>query len=184
MPRAFTVASMVYLFMGFPVQADVLSGEREIALLTEAGEKIVIGTVHFEPAGEQVTYSIRWEEGPYNDHFLSMRPFRCLEGPTKHWCYIDYPYPIQRVVSPDNLTDLEYDLLFLHKGATEYGINMWNGVYYRLTYEDDRLTGTIHEMDMDVLSAPPASGNLRPINASDLHETDPEEHWLPRVVIE
>ena len=74
--------------------------------------------------------------------------------------------------------------LSLWKGSTEYGINMWNGAYYKLGEDDGRLIGTLHEMDMDVLSAPPDAGNLRPLEAKHLHESDPDGHWLPRMVIE
>ena len=120
----------------------------------------------------------------YGDHFLSMRPFKCLEGKAKYWCRVPYPYENRHVVSAGDLTDLEYDLLFLWKGATEYGINMWNGVYYRLEIEGTRLVGRLHEVDMDPLGVPPEAGNLRPIVAKDLHEADPDGHWLPVLVIE
>lgn len=144
------------------------------------GVQIKIATIAVEGDGD---YSIAMEDAPFSDHFLSMRPFRCLEGPKKHWCHVPYPYDINRNVEAD-LTDLEYDFLFIWKGATEYGINMWNGVYYKLAEEDGRLVGTLHEMDMDLLSAPPEAGNLRPLKATDLHESDPDSHWLPRMVIE
>ena len=57
-------------------------------------------------------------------------------------------------------------------------------VYYRLTEDEAGLTGILHEMNMDILSAPPDAGNLRPIQPDDLHESDPDSHWLPRLVIE
>ena len=122
--------------------------------------------------------------GPFEDHFLSMRPFRCLEGPERHWCHVPYPYEIERNIS-DTLTDLEYDFLFIWKGATEYGINMWNGVYYKLEAEPSgRLVGVLHELDMNLLSVPPEDGVTRPLKPGDLHESEPESHWLPRMIIE
>ncbi|AHD11622.1 hypothetical protein PhaeoP75_03949 (plasmid) [Phaeobacter gallaeciensis] len=39
-------------------------------------------------------------------------------------------------------------------------------------------------MNMDVLSAPPDQGVLRPLKPADLHESDPESHWLPQLIIE
>lgn len=173
-----------YLIAALSAMAGPLDGTKEISLLDSEGGRIVIGTVTFTPEGDARAYKIEWAEAPFSDHFLSMRPFRCLEGPAKHWCQVPYPYENNHRVSAGDLTDLEYDLLFLHKGATEYGIDMWNGVYYRLSQDGDRLTGTLHEMDMGQLSAPPEGGNLRPITEKDLHESDPESHWLPRVVIE
>ena len=70
------------------------------------------------------------------------------------------------------------------KNANDYGINIWNGVYYKIDEVDGTLIGALHEMDMDTLSAPPSQGVLRPLQAKDLHESDPDSHWLPRLVIE
>ena len=112
-----------------------------------------------------------------------MRPFKCLEGSTKYWCRVPYPYENRRLVTADDLTDLEYDLLFIWKGATEYGINMWNGVYYQLRTDGSVIIGALNEMDMDKLSAPPDDGNLRPIREVDLEPGEPESHWLPKLLI-
>ncbi len=61
---------------------------------------------------------------------------------------------------------------------------MWNGVYYQFEDEGGRLTGVPHEMDMDVIAAPPEDGTLRPITDDMLDEGDPDSDWLPRLVIE
>ncbi len=143
-------------------------------------DRIAIATVTI---ADDQSYRIDMIDAAFSDHFLSMRPFKCLEGPGKHWCHVPYPYDIKRNISAD-LTDLEYDLMFVWKDADEYGINMWNGVYYRLTRTDGRLTGALMEMDMDLLSAPPPAGELRPLRAQDLHKSDPDGHWLPRLIIE
>lgn len=164
----------------------VPSGRRTVSLLDADGRRTVVADIDIsEPAADGVsTYVIEWRKQSFTDHFLSMRPFKCLEGPTKHWCRVPYPYEIKREIRDGDLTDIEYDLLFLWKGAGEYGINMWNGVYYRLERDGDRLIGRIHEMDMDKLGAPPAAGELRPIREVDLEEGDVDSHWLPTVVIE
>ena len=144
------------------------------------GTRIQIAEIDLAEDGR---YSVTMAEAPFTDHFLSMRPFRCLEGPAKHWCHVPYPYEITRQIG-DDLTDLEYDFLFLWKGATEYGINMWNGVYYVLEDDNGRLVGALHEIDMDILSAPPDTGNLRPVEAKHLEPGEPDSHWLPVLVIE
>lgn len=161
-----------------------LEGARQIYLVSGAGDRIRIGEVRFAPVADGADYTIAWNEAGFADYFLSMRPFRCIEGPDKLWCHVPYPYTIRRHVSADDLTDLEYDLLFLWKPAGAYGIDLWNGVYYRLTVQGDRIVGTINEMDMGMLAAPPADGSLRPVLHEDLYEADPESHWLPKVVIE
>lgn len=157
------------------------SAETQLVFLeTQQGERIQIATLNVTPSG---AYDVEMEEDPFSDHFLSMRPFKCLEGPAKHWCHVPYPYEIKRNIS-EALTDLEYDFLFVWKNANDYGINMWNGVYYKFQDADGSLTAILHEMDMDSLSAPPPAGELRPVRSSDLHESEPESHWLPRLVIE
>ena len=154
---------------------------RSVYLEPATGDRIKIAEIMVE---DNRDYRVTMAEEPFRDHFLSMRPFRCLEGSRKHWCHVPYPYENARNIGTD-LTDLEYDFLFLWKDATDYGINMWNGVYYRLEADDTgRLVGALHEMDMDLLSAPPDAGVLRPLRPGDLHESDPDSHWLPRMIIE
>lgn len=158
----------------------VRAEERTVFLEDNEGARIAVATLDVAADG---TYALRLDERAFTDHFLSMRPFKCLEGPDKHWCHVPYPYEIRRDLSAD-LVDLEYDFLFLWKGATDYGIDTWNGIYYRLEEDGDRLTGTLHELDLGELAVPPAAGDLRPIMAKDLHEAEPESHWLPRLVVE
>ncbi|MDJ0994050.1 MAG: hypothetical protein QNI90_10775 [Dinoroseobacter sp.] len=177
-------SAIVSVVAGPAVAAGPLEGEKSIRLLEPDGTAHTVGQVLFTPEGETVSYTVTWDEAQFGDHFLSMRPFKCLEGREKYWCQVPYPYDINRQVSADDLTDLEYELMFLWKGATEYGINMWNGVYYRLGVEGDRLVGHLHEIDMEPLGVPPAAGEMRPIRAADLHEADPDSHWLPVLVIE
>lgn len=153
---------------------------RDVFLEDQDGTRLKIATLSIAADG---AYDVVMQDEAFADHFLSMRPFKCLEGPEKNWCHVPYPYEINRNIA-DELTDLEYDFLFLWKGKTEYGINMWNGVYYQIEDEGGTLRGTIHEMDMDLLSAPPDAGVLRPLRAQDIHESDPESHWLPRLTIE
>ncbi len=169
---------------GHAAWAEALTGTKSLFLLEQDGTKHPVGDITFNTSNAKTTYEISWKDDRFSDHFLSMRPFKCLEGTTKYWCRVPYPYSIKRSVSADDLTDLEYDTMFIWKGAKEYGINMWNGVYYRFGIEGDRLVGKIHELDMDKLSAPPEDGNLRPLREQDLEEGEPESHWLPGLVIE
>lgn len=158
-----------------------LTGTHAVFLEESQGTRIHIADLRFDADGH---YTVDMLDAPFTDHFLSMRPFKCLDGPDKHWCHVPYPYDIARQVGPDDLTDLEYDFLFLWKGATDYGIDMWNGVYYRLEPQDGRLVGRLYEMDMGMLGVPPAQGVMRPVRDVDLEESDPDSHWLPVLVIE
>lgn len=167
-----------------PVLATPLDGVRTLFLVEPDGARHAVASIRFTRNGDGATYEIAWRDDKFSDHFLSMRPFKCLEGPLKYWCRIPYPYPNRRTVSKADLVDLEYDTMFIWKGAAEYGINMWNGVYYKLRVDGDRLVGSINEIDMDKLSAPPEDGNLRPVREMDLEPGEVESHWLPTVVIE
>lgn len=159
---------------------QLLAAEHRVFLEDNAGARLEIAQLS---VSEDSSYSVSFSDTAFTDHFLSMRPFKCLEGPDKHWCHVPYPYEIKRNISQD-LIDLEYDFVFLWKGATDYGIDTWNGVYYRLQPSDQGWVGTLHEVDLGELGIPPEAGNLRPIGQGDLHEADAESHWLPRLVIE
>ena len=149
-----------------------------VTLETADGEVVEIATLSGEGAG----YDVEMANTSFSDHFLSMRPFRCIEGPEKTWCHVPYPYEIARDTSAE-LTDLEYDFLFVWKGKGDYGINMWNGVYYVLEEAGGSYLGRMHEMDMDILAVPPPAGELRPIGEFDLEPADPDSHWLPTLRI-
>ena len=171
--------AVITAFLLLPSAASGFDGQREVFLVPGDGARVKIADLSISDG----TYGISMNDAVFTDHFLSMRPFKCLEGPEKHWCHVPYPYENRHDIS-DDLTDLEYDFLFLWKGATEYGINMWNGVYYVIEQDGDQLVGRLHEMDMDVLSAPPAAGELRPVTMDDLEPGEPESHWLPILVVE
>jgi hypothetical protein len=157
-------------------QAAVALEEGRYAIRLEAADGTTIEVAQAQL--DQDRYSLSMADAPFSDHFLSMRPFKCLEGPEKLWCHVPYPYEINRDLSGD-LTDLEYDMLFVWKPAGEYGIDLWNGVYYRLQPDGDGLRGMMHEMDMNLLAVPPAQGELRPISPQDIEPADPSSHWLP-----
>ena len=99
--------------------ASPMTGEKTVYLTEGAGGGVPIADIVFEPHPDGAAYTITMREAPFTDHFLSMRPFKCLEGSAKHWCHVPYPYEIRRVVSTGDLTDLEYDLLCLWKESTE-----------------------------------------------------------------
>ena len=185
---AITTLKILFAAALFPITANayatVLEGEKQIKLVEFSGKEHVVGSIQFTKAGSGSSYAISWKDETFEEHFLSMRPFKCFEGSTKFWCRVPYPYEIKKTVSAEDLTDLEYDLMFIWKGATEYGINMWNGVYYQIEIQENKLVGSLNEIDMDKLSAPPETGNLRPIEEYDLEPGEPESHWLPKLIIE
>lgn len=168
--------SLIFCMQSFAAVAETPS----VFLEDNSGQRTKIASLNIDANG---IYKVEMEEASFTDYFLSMRPFKCLTGPEKNWCHVPYPYEIQRDIS-DDLIDLEYDFLFVWKNTNDYGINMWNGVYYKIEQTNGRFSGVLHEMDMDALSAPPPKGELRPLHAKDLHKSDPDSHWLSRLVIE
>ncbi len=55
-----------------------------------------MGEVQFTETDGGSTYKISWNGERFGNHFLSMRPFKCLEGGRKYWCRVPYPYEIRR----------------------------------------------------------------------------------------
>ncbi|PVV23712.1 MAG: hypothetical protein B6D78_02655 [gamma proteobacterium symbiont of Ctena orbiculata] len=146
-------------------------------------ESVVLGSLKLVDSANGKSYRIEWNEGQFENYFLSMRPFKCLPHPVQLICHLPYPYEIQRRISEDDLTDLEYDLLFLHKTPQEYGINAWNGLYFKFQRSKNGFIGELRETDLNVLQAPPEEGELRPIDPDALYEPS-DKHWLRRIIID
>jgi hypothetical protein len=82
--------------------AELPTGEKKITL-SSATEKREIGTVTFSNAGPNRKISVNLHEGLFKDHFLSMRPFKCMEGATRYYCHLPYPYEWKGEISPVDL---------------------------------------------------------------------------------
>lgn len=160
----------------------VLPHELQISIEDDSGQSLHIGRLHLEPLDGGYRTRVSLDESVFEDQFLSMRPFKCLPRERETICYLPYPYANSRVIRDDDLTDLEYDLLFLHKSPAEYGINAWNGFYYELTRTGDGFTGELRETDLNVLAAPPDAGEMRPIKRTELFEAS-DRHWPRRLII-
>lgn len=172
--RAILWATAAVATVGATASQALDDGSYGVWLEDVAGQSIRVADI----AVSQGTYTLNMAEAPFSDHFLSMRPFKCLEGPDKLWCHVPYPYDIKREIELD-LTDLSYDFLFVWKPSGEYGIDLWNGVYYVVGKDLTGLIGEMHEIDMNLLAVPPAAGELRPISSKHLELADPDSHWLP-----
>lgn len=169
-------------FLSAPSSAE-LSGEKGVYLVDRTGEQQRIASITFTPKGNGYLYSVNLDTEHFEDQFLSMRPFKCLMGGERVVCYVEYPYANEKYIEEGDLTSLEYDLLFLHKSPTEYGINLWNGIYYKLQMEDESIAGLVYELDMNLLSAPPEEGVTRPITEDDIFEGDVDNQRFPELLI-
>lgn len=87
------------------------------------------------------------------------------------WFHLPYPYAITRDVI-DDLTDFEYNFQFVWKAAWDYGIDLWNGVYYLF---DAGGVGRMQSINLD-REGPPEDGEMRPISHADLHKAVAVDH--------
>ena len=93
-----------------------------------------------------------------------MRPFPCIAGDKETWCHLAYPYDLKKRITASDLTDLEYALLFLFKPPAGYGIDTWNGLYFKLSLADNgTISGPVHDVDFGPLGVPPEDRSARVI---------------------
>ncbi|MEO1081291.1 MAG: hypothetical protein AAFY29_17150 [Pseudomonadota bacterium] len=149
-------------------------------VLDNGDDVLNIATLSVTALDEDDGYTLNFSEALFGDYFLSMRPFRCITHSDKMLCHLPYPYENRRRLGRDALTDLEYDLLFIARSPTEYGIDPWNGRYFHLRWEGETIHGQLHETDLDILAAPPESGNLRPLADVDMVPMERSDgQWVP-----
>lgn len=166
--------------------AHLPTGDKTVTLIAEDGTRLQIATVTFKPieGSEKVSFTVEMRDAPFQDEFLSMRPFRCIPDTKEMWCHLVYPYELKKMISKSDLQDLEYAFLFLFKPPKGYGIDAWNGLYFKLALQSNGdITGTLHETDMNVLAIPPDAGELRPITHGALTGVEPDAHRFHKIEI-
>jgi hypothetical protein len=169
----------------FSNNSSAIDTDRSMTITLHASdeESVDIGQVTFTAKEGGYSYELTLDEDKFEKQFLSMRPFDCMQKPKIMICHLPYPYQNNRFISNDDMTDLEYDILFLHKYPGEYGINAYNGIYYQMKMTDKGIKGLLHDVDMNELKVPPEEGNLRPITPDMLYEASPTKHWFMNVLI-
>ncbi|MEP3276189.1 MAG: hypothetical protein ABJN26_08960 [Stappiaceae bacterium] len=167
-----------------PVLGAGLPDKADIFLIDGEGKETELGSVTFSGAEGNKTIAVSIESPAFTDQFLSMRPFRCIQSKKEWFCYLPYPYEIKNEISADDLTDLEYHLLFLRKKPAEFGIDAWNGLYYNLTLQENgQITGELLEGDLNVLASPPEKAFSRPIDLDDFIEAEEGKRLFPSLII-
>jgi len=157
-------------------------GTKQINLLDNKGNKLLIGSINFSVKEEAIHYQIHLKHKLFKDYFLSMKEMKCLEGP-ELWCHLAYPYKNPQIVTEADFTWLSHDLLFMYKKNSEFGANFYNGIYYDFKLESNRLIGTAMALDLNLLAAPPEDMSLPPITMGDIDELEPTNRWLPTIEI-
>ncbi len=173
--RLFSTALVLF----FILTTGSHAAEKSVYLEDQAQKRLKIATLSL--SGN--SYTLRFEEAPFGDYFLSMRPFRCIDA-KRMVCHQPYPYDLKRTLTDKNLRPLEYDLIFISRKAGEYGIDPYNGRYYVLQKTAKGFIGTIHAVDLNTLASPPEDGVIYPITQDNLDELEPESTQYPKLIIE
>lgn len=166
---------------------DKLEGQRSILLSNPKGEQVKIGTVEFTALNaDEKTFKVTLAEDQMQEYFLAMRPFKCVSGATQQYCL----FPVSNepaIISKNNLTTLEYQLMFMKTKPNALHVNPFNGLYYSLSLENNgEIRGVQKDLDMDPFITPdavPVDKKLRPVNGKDLVAADPRSSWMPEMVI-
>ena len=158
-------------------------GNKQISLLDNKGQRLLIGSIHFSTQQETVKYQIHLNHKLFKDYFLSMKEMKCLEGP-ELWCHLAYPYDNPRDITKTDFRWLSHDFLFMYKKNSEFGANFNNGIYYDFKLESGRLIGTAMAIDLNLLASPPEDKTLPPITVHDIDEIEPSNRWLPTIEIQ
>ncbi|WP_461482436.1 hypothetical protein [Porticoccus sp.] len=158
-------------------------GKKSIYLKDNNNVDHPIGNVKFSSGTDgAIAYSLNIDTERFKDFFLSMKEMKCLEG-KEIWCFIPYPYQHPRSVSADDLRWLEHDLLFMFKTPTEFGANLWNGIYYEMVVEDEVIRGTARAIDLNYIASPPDDLSTPPYTELEIEDLEPAARWLPYIEI-
>jgi hypothetical protein len=172
------VASLVLVLL----LSTVAEAQHRYAIHFDNGDDgtLAIGSLEVDAFDAAGGFRVTLNDELFGDFFLSMRPFRCMTHRDRMLCHLPYPYENRRRIARDDLTDLEYDLLFIARSPTEYGIDPWNGRYFRLRWDGDDIVGEMYETDLDILASPPEAGDYRPLaNAEMLPVQAGGSQWAP-----
>lgn len=180
------MAYSLFVYCLLLATAGVAQAQARYGLYLVSGDsRVTIGELSITALGHNDGYQFTLDEAAFSDHFLSMRPFKCLSMQEPMLCYTPYPYRNRRNISRNDLTDLEYDLLFIARTPAEFGINPWNGRYFQMRWQGDVIVGDMNEVDLNILASPPEDGGLRPLVDEDLTPSEPSEtKWTPQLRIE
>jgi hypothetical protein len=161
-------------------------GEKALIAVTRDGGQTRIGSVHFtaQAGGAPTRFSVRIDHKVMQDHFLSMREFKCLPAAQEISCFVPYPHPHPGTVGPGQLAWLEHNLLFFFKQPADFGAKLWNGVIFKFSLTPNGLIGTPQAVDLNRIAAPPEAASEPPFSAMDRDDFNPGVRWVQELRIE
>jgi hypothetical protein len=166
------------------VQAWELTGRKALSALTRDQQVLHLGHVDFTPQADgRTAFTLAVDHQRFVDHFLSMKEFKCLQGPDEVLCHVPYPYKNPGTVSSTDFAWLEHQLLFLFKQPRDFGAKLWNGLYFRLAPDGEGLVGLPQAVDLNLISAPPDDLLTPPYHAIQRADVAHGSHWIERLLI-
>ncbi|HWH75702.1 MAG TPA: hypothetical protein VNV16_15720 [Methylibium sp.] len=179
------LAGVLLAFASAAAPCSEWQGLKTVTLHGRDGRQVVIGTLRFEPRDDgAVAFSLDIDRSAMQDHFLSMREFKCAEGDTELLCHVPYPYAQPSVVRGGDYRWLEHALLFLYKQPRDFGAKLRNGLYFRLEPAARGLIGTPQAIDLTVIGVPPDDLSLPPYVPALRDEIAEGSRWVTRLTIE
>lgn len=161
------------------------AGVHRIVAHTRDGQRIDLGQVEFTPReGGVFTFKLDWQREPFEDYFLSMREFKCLNGGNEVTCRVPYPYSQPGTVGEGDWRWLEHSLLFMFKTPKAFGAELRNGIYFRFRLMLDGLQGLPEAIDLNHISAPPEPLDVPPYDEGLRDPIEPGARWLDRLWIQ
>ncbi len=160
-----------------------LSGTHRVSAVTRDDQVLPLGSVDFTPQADgSTTVKLHMETERFTDHFLSMKEFKCLEGP-EVMCHVPYPYRNPGRITPTSFAWLEHQLLFLFKQPRDFGAKLWNGLYFRFERDAEGLVGLPQAIDLNLISAPPDDLTTPPYGVGQSDDVAPGARWISRLII-
>lgn len=167
-----------------PAQAWELSGRKTISAVTRDQQTIEIGSVDLTPQADgRVLFTLSMDHHRFVDHFLSMKEFKCLQGPDEVLCHVPYPYKNPSSIGSGDYTWLEHQLLFLFKQPRDFGAKLWNGLYFHLEPDAQGLVGRAQAVDLNLISAPPDDLRTPPFGPQLRDNVAAGAHWIDHLLI-
>ena len=166
-------------------QAFEFSGEKALVALTKDGQRTRIGSVFFQPAAAGAAgFRVQMDRAVMQDHFLSMREFKCLPAAQEITCFVAYPYPHPGTVTASDVGWLEHNLLFFFKQPADFGAKLWNGIIFKFTQTPTGLVGRPQAVDLNLIGVPPDKLNEPPYGPFQRDDFAPGARWVQELRIE
>lgn len=165
--------------------ADLPQGSRQIVLHARDGSRIDLGQVVFTPQADgRTAFRIQLGFPGLEDHFLSMREFKCVAGQGEKLCVVPYPYPQPGTIGRADLAWLEHSLIFLRNRPGDHGARLSEGVYFALTpTAAGGFDGRLQAVDLTAMGVPPPDAKP-PLKATLRDDVPVGARWFQRLTIE